>query len=68
MKVKVNIVDYGVCNYDGKCQLSNKNAENYGYAFCYGDKFGTPACPLLSPVATIEVVDPDDVPVVDNPK
>lgn len=66
MKVKVNIVDCGICNYDGLCQLSSKNAEDHGYAWCYGDKFGTSACPLLSPVATVEATR-DDVPTVEYP-
>lgn len=39
----VDIVESGICNYDGACQFGNHDK---GYAFCYGEKFGTAECPL----------------------
>lgn len=40
-EVTVDITE--LCNYDGCCQFGN---EEKGYAFCYGERFGTDKCPL----------------------
>lgn len=45
MKQFINIVDSQICNYDGKCMLRD---EDTGYAYCYGEKYGTEECPLFS--------------------
>lgn len=39
----VDIVNTKICNYDGKCLFTDKYT-NYG--FCFGERYGTGACPL----------------------
>ena len=43
MKKYVEVVESGICNYDGACMFGN---DGKGHAFCYGEKFGTAECPL----------------------
>lgn len=53
MKKKFDITE--ICNYDGLCMLSDKNSDKYGYAWCYGEKFGCAECPLKDKIITINV-------------
>ena len=45
MKQFIDVVDEEICNYDGKCLFRN---DDTGYAYCYGEKYGTEECPLFS--------------------
>lgn len=44
MKMTIDIVESGMCNYDGKCLICDNE---YGYGWCYGDLYGTHQCPLI---------------------
>lgn len=52
-KLKVDVTTF--CNYDGLCKFSDKNQEEEGHAFCYGEKFGTKVCPLKQQFVEFEV-------------
>ena len=45
-----------LCNYDGKCELSDVLAEEFGFAFCYGDHCGKNYCPLTKILKEFKVV------------
>ena len=42
MNVKFDITN--ICNYDGSCAFSERKGT--GFAYCYGEKYGTYECPL----------------------
>lgn len=50
MKDFVDVVKEGICNYDGKCMFRN---EDTGYAYCYGQKYGTDECPLKTNIVLV---------------
>lgn len=39
----INIVESKKCNYDGRCLFTDKYTD---YGFCFGERYGTGACPL----------------------
>ena len=45
-----------LCNYDGKCLLSDVLAEEFGFAFCYGNHCGKNFCPLTKIFKEFKVV------------
>ena len=50
MKQFIDVVNLGICNYDGKCLFRD---EDTGYAYCYGQKYGTDECPLYTNIVQV---------------
>lgn len=46
----IDIVNSCICNYDGKCLFTDKYTY---YGFCFGERYGTSACPLGTCIALV---------------
>ena len=44
MKMTIDIVENGLCNYDGRCQICDNE---HGFGWCYGNRYETKECPLI---------------------
>ena len=62
MKQFIDVVDKQICNYDGQCLFRD---EDTGYAYCYGQKYGTDECPLYTNIVQVFFKDGKEM---DNPK
>lgn len=51
MKVKFDITE--ICNYDGFCAFQ----PGKGFAYCYGEKYGTCECPLKDNMIEVSLKD-----------
>lgn len=51
MNVKFDITN--ICNYDGSCAF----LEGTGFAYCYGEKYGTCECPLRENMIEVSIKD-----------
>lgn len=53
MNVKFDITN--ICNYDGSCAFLER--EGTGFAYCYGEKYGTCECPLRENMIEVSIKD-----------
>lgn len=51
MNVKFDITE--ICNYDGFCAFQ----PGKGFAYCYGEKYGTCECPLKDNMIEVSLKD-----------